>query len=194
MINILIEYFENYVTLEQDEKDFITENIEIREVTKNSMLLQEGKVSKEFYFVFKGGIRLFYTNESVEKTAFFYFENSFVSSYESFTKQKPAKHNLQTIEDSIVGVITMEVAFQLLELFPKFEFLARVMMEEELIVYQEIISSFVTLSAEERYLKILKSNDQLFTRIPQHQLATYLGITAETLSRIRKRIGSKDIS
>lgn len=194
MIGELIKYFENHITLENQEKDFIKENIEVRKINKNNILLLEGEISNEFYFVIKGGIRLFYTNDTIEKTAFFYFENTFVSSYESFTKQKPAKHNLQAVEDSIVAVISFEVAYRIIELFPKFECLARMMMEEELIVYQEIISSFVTLTAEERYLKMLKSNNQILNRIPQHQLATYLGVTAETLSRIRKRIISKDIS
>ncbi len=194
MVNTLIDYFEKFVSLDHSEKDFIRKNIKTRELTKNSILLREGEISNEFYFVYSGGVRLYYQNEGTEKTAFFYFENTFVSSYESFTKQKPAKHNLQAVEDSVVAVISSEVAYRIIELFPKFEFLARVMMEEELIVYQEIISSFVTLSAEERYLKILNSNSQILHRIPQHQLATYLGITAETLSRIRKRITSKELS
>ena len=115
----------------------------------------------------------------------------FVSSYESFTKQIPSKHNLQTIEESIIAIISFEIAYKLLELFPKFDFLARIMMEEELIVCQEIISSFVTKNAENRYLKLLEENNNLLQRIPQHQLATFIGITPETLSRIRKRIYSK---
>ena len=194
MIDGLIKYFENHTHLDEKEKDFIRKFIEVREVDKNCSLLSEGEISEEFYFVLEGGIRLFYTNDTIEKTAFFYFENTFVSSYESFTKRKPSKHNLQTTENSIVAVISFEIAYRLIELFPKFEFLARVIMEEELIVYQEIISSFVTLTAEERYVRLLRSNDQILNRIPQHQLATYLGVTAETLSRIRRRIVSKDIS
>ena len=192
MIEQLITFFENHVELTDEEKDFMKENIEVREVIKNSMLLEEGKVSTEFYFVLQGGIRLFYRHNANEKTAFFYFENTFVSSYESFTKQIPARHCLQAVEDTTVAVITFEIAYRLIALFPKFEFLARVMMEEELIVYQEIISTFVTLSAEERYLHLLESNSQILHRIPQYQLATYLGVSAETLSRIRKRISTKD--
>jgi CRP-like cAMP-binding protein len=194
MIDELIKYFENHIALDLKEKEVIKELIELRKVDKNCLLLSEGEISSEFYFIIKGGIRLFYTNDAVEKTAFFYFENTFVSSYESFTKRTAAKHNLQAVEDTIVAVISFEVAYRLIELFPKFEFLARVMMEEELIVYQEIISSFVTLSAEERYIKLIKENNQILNRIPQHQLATYIGVTPETLSRIRRRILPKDIS
>ncbi len=194
MIEALTQYFENHISLEQDEKDYLKKHIQIKHIKKNAILLSEGEVSKAFYFVLKGGVRLFYLNETDEKTAFFYFENTFVSAYESFVRQVPAEQNLQTIEDSILAEITFNFAYQLIERFPKFEFLARVMMEEELIIYQKIISSFVRHNAEERYLQLLHDSSPILNRIPQHQLATYLGVTAETLSRIRKRIVSKDIS
>ncbi|MFT5819974.1 MAG: CRP-like cAMP-binding protein [Crocinitomix sp.] len=190
MINDLIKYFEKLIPLGQEERNFISENVPVKMVPKNTLLLKDGDVSGEFYFMISGSARLFYNSNTGEKTAFFYFENSFVSSYESFTKQVPAKHNLQVMEDSTVAIITAEVAYQLVQLYPAFDFLARTMMEEELIMCQEIISTFITLSAEERYLKLIESNDQILQRIPQHQLATFLGITAETLSRIRKRIVS----
>lgn len=190
MIDELIKYFEKYVELDNKETNFLQENLEIRKVKKNDLLLVEGDISREFYFVLEGCIRLFYNKDIVEKTAFFYVEKQFVSSYESFVRQIPAKHNFQAIEDSTLVVIEHDIAFKIVELFPKFEFLARIMMEEELIIYQDIIHSFITLTAEERYLKMLRSNSPVIQRVPQHQLATYLGVTAETLSRIRKRIST----
>lgn len=188
MINGLLHHFEQHIHLEEEEKKYIVENIPVRSFKKNHVLLATGETSKEFYFILKGAVRLYYKSEIEEKTAFFYFENMFVSSYESFTKQVPSKHYLETIEESFIAIISFETAYKLLELFPKFDFLARIMMEEELIVYQEIISSFVTQNAEERYLKLVKENNQLLQRIPQYQIATFLGVTPETLSRIRKRI------
>jgi len=190
MIDRLIKYLGRYVSLDEIEKRFLEENVPVRTFDKNHLLLSEGEISREFYFVLKGSIRLFYKTELEEKTAFFYFENMFVSSYESFTKQTPSKHNLQLIEASTVAIISVDLASDLLNLSPKFDFLARVIMEEELIVYQEIISSFITMNAEKRYLKLLTTNSPLLQRIPQYQLATFLGVSPETLSRIRRRIAS----
>lgn len=192
MITSLITYLEQYTSLTTEEKDYLNENIPVISLNKGHDLLSEGEVSTAFYFILEGGVRLFYRSGIEEKTAFFYFENMFVSSYESFTKQTPSKHNVQCIEPSQVAVISFEIAYKLLERFPKFEFLARIIMEEELIVCQEIISSFVTLNAEKRYLHLVESKSPLLQRIPQYQLATFLGVTPETLSRIRKRIISPD--
>lgn len=194
MIDKLIKYFRQYTSLQEDEVSLIKEIIPVRNISKNTRILEEGKISKEFYFILEGGVRLFYNYEGTEKTAFFYFENQFVSSYESFTKQVPAKHNLQTIEDSKLAFINQEAAMQLVTQNPKFDFLARVMMEEELIIYQNIIANFITMNAEQRYRSLLESNPMILQRIPQHQLATFLGVSPETLSRIRKRISSKSIS
>lgn len=192
MLLHLISYLEQYTSLNQEEKDYLHEHIPVKTLNKGHLLLEEGQVSTAFYFILEGAVRLYYNTGIEEKTAFFYFENMFVSSYESFTKQTPSKHNVQCIEPSQVAVISFETAYALLERFPKFEFLARIIMEEELIVCQEIISSFVTLNAEKRYLQLVESKSPLLQRIPQYQLATFLGVTPETLSRIRKRIISSD--
>ena len=187
-IQILIDFFEKHLELSIEEKSYLKENIPIIVPHKGVILLKEGDISSEFYFILKGGIRLFYNVNDVEKTAFFYFENKFVSSYESFTRQTPSEHNLQTIEDTTIAVFKHEVVYKLLELFPRFEFLVRIMMEEELIVCQDIIASFISLNAEERYLKLIDTNYELIQRIPLQHLATYLGMSRESLSRIRNRI------
>jgi CRP-like cAMP-binding protein len=85
MIDQLIKFFEQHVSLEKSETEFIRQMIPVREVKKSALLLSEGQVSTEFYFVLSGCARLFYSSEAGEKTAFFYFENNFVSSYETFT-------------------------------------------------------------------------------------------------------------
>ena len=190
-INELLKFLSRYTELSEEEIQFVKENTPIRKVEKNHVLLQEGKISREFYFIVEGCVRLYYLSNGEEKTAYFYTENMFVSSYESFTRQIPAKHNLVTLEDTSLAVFSVDSVPEFLGFSKKFEFLARVIMEEELSTYQKIISSFITQNAEERYLATLKNDPKLLQRIPQHQIATYLGVSPETLSRIRKRITDK---
>ena len=194
MISQLITYLERYITLDSEEKQFLQSHILVKPIKKNQLLLWEGEVSSEFYFIIEGCIRMFYWVEGEEKTAFFYTENEFVSSYESFTKHIPARHSLQAVEDTTVAIISSEQAQAMLLKYTMFEFLARVAMEQELSVYQDIIASFITQNAEQRYQALSKSKPQLLQRIPQYQLATYLGVSPETLSRIRKRISNKKLS
>jgi CRP-like cAMP-binding protein len=176
--------------LTPDELAFIEENVPVVKKRKGDFLIEEGEVATAFHFIVKGAVRLYYTVQLEEKTAFFYFENDFVSAYESYTKQLPAKHTIQCIEACDLAVINRSVAFTLLERFPKFEFLARIAMEKELSVCQDIIASFITLSPEERYLKLMKEAPEWLSRVPQYYLASYIGVRPESLSRIRKRIVS----
>ena len=183
----LIKLFCNHIDLSDEEIIFIKENSQVCDYPKNHLLLKEGQTSKAFYFVLKGCLRLFYSSENDDKTAFFYTENMFVSSFLSFSKQSPAKHNIATIEASTLVVFDSESVEQFMSFSTKFGILAKIMMEEELMAYQQIISSFVTQNAEERYQDFVKNQSELMRRIPQHQIATFLGISPETLSRIRKR-------
>jgi len=187
----LISLFKQYIDLSEEELEFLKNNLVTRSVSKNHVLLKESEISTEFYFIDQGCIRLFYNSNEEEKTAYFYTENMFVSSYQSFTKQIPATHNIAAIEDSKLIVFNLESVVKFTSYSPKFEFLARVIMEEELATYQQIISSFITQNAEERYQNFVKENPKLIQRIPQHQIATFLGVTSETLSRIRNRISKK---
>lgn len=187
----LIDYFNRQISLEDKEITFLRAHIPLQMIPKGAFLLEEGQVSDAFFFLIKGCIRMFYLVDGTEKTTFFYTENEFVSSYESFTKALPSKHYFQALESSTVAMISKEVAFDLLRLSPKFEFLARAAMEFELSVYQKMIASFITLNASQRYEQLMQEQPGLIQRIPQHYIATYLGVSPETLSRIRKRITTK---
>lgn len=187
----LIKLFSQYLDLNPDEIAFIRKNSKIHSYPKNHLLLAEGDISQAFYFVIKGCLRLFYLSGVEEKNAYFYTENMFVSSFLSFTKQIPSKHNIATIEESILVKFDVNSVEKFVNFSTKFETLAKIMMEKELATYQQIISSFVTKNAEERYLDFITNHSELTQRIPQHYIATYLGISPETLSRIRKRILKK---
>jgi len=188
MINNIIEYISKYVQLEFEEIKAINELILIKEFKKGTLLLKEGEIAKFSYFNIKGCIRSFSIVEGVEKTTHFYTENQFVTSIKSFTKKVQATHYLECIEDCMLGLLSLESEIKLLNEFPKLEHLSRILLEEELAMYQDILSSYITTSPEERYKNLLKLRPDLFQRIPQYHIATYLGITPQSLSRIRNRI------
>jgi len=187
----LVQYINNFIHLNQQEVDYITSQIPIKEFNKGDFLLKEGDISKAFFFNLSGCLRLFYQTQDSEKTLFFYTENQFITAYESFTKEKPSNYYIECLEDSVVAVFTLETEMKLLNQFSKLEVLVRLVMEEQLGIYQHIISSLIALTPEERYSQLLDEYPQLIHRIPQYYLASYLGITPESLSRIRKRLKDK---
>ena len=87
-----------------------------------------------------------------------------------------------------MAVISFDLEQKLLKEFPKLEILSKLILEEELSLYQNIVATFITLSPQERYLNLIENHSNLLKNIPQFQLATYLGVSPESLSRIRKRI------
>ena len=137
----LVEYLSRYAELTNEELTYLHANFRKNTFNKGDHLLQQGDVSRAFFFIVKGCVRLYYLVNGEEKTTFFYTENSFASSYESFTKQVPAAHSLQCVEDTELVSISFTAAFDILDKYPKFEFLARNIMEEELMVCQDVISS-----------------------------------------------------
>ena len=193
-IQHLIDHLNKYVPLSKEEAKYLRVHLPVKTFDKGDYLLRQGTVSNAFFYIIKGCVRLFYEVGEEERTAFFYTETQFVSSYESFTRQVPARHNVQCIEETTVAIVPHDQTYKIPENFPKFEVISRILQEEELIIYQNIIASFITLSPEQRYLKLLEEQPELFQRIPQHHLATYIGVKAESLSRIRKRILDKRFS
>lgn len=190
MIDHLIRFVQKYVDLNKEEADFIRNNIPVQTFPKGTILLEQGKISGASYFNLKGCVRMFYKRGLDEKTAFFYTENQFISSIESFTRRVPAKHSFQCLEDTTLAIIPYELENELMQRFSKIESFARLILEEELSIYQEIVASFITSGPEERYQNLMKNHPELLNRIPQYYLASYLGVKAESLSRIRKRISS----
>lgn len=187
----LIENINLYTQLSDAEIDLLQNAVEKRVYHKNEIIFTEGKISDEIYFVTKGCVRLFYNVDGNEKTAFFYTEGQFICAGESYTFNVPAIENYQAIEQTEIFVFTKSANERLLQELPKFEVIARIATENELITCQKVIASFVTKSAEERYLDLLNTQGDLFQRVPQQYIASFLGVSAETLSRIKSRVLKK---
>jgi|AVFP01.1.fsa_nt_gi CRP-like cAMP-binding protein len=189
----LINHIRNYISLEFSDADLLLlqEYIPIVHYKKGSILLKEGEISKDSYFNFRGCVRMFYNINGVEKTANFYTENKFITVFDSYTQKKPSEVYLECIEDCTLAKISFDSEQELLKKFPKLEVLSRLILEEELSTYQNIVATFVSLSPEERYVNLMENRPELLNRIPQYYLSSYLGVSPESLSRIRKRIFSK---
>jgi CRP-like cAMP-binding protein len=191
MTSNLIEYISNFISLEKTEIDAISAVIQIKDYKKGQILLKEGMVAQISYFNLKGCVRLFYLVDGEERTTFFYTENQFITSIRSFTQREPSNHYLECIEDCTLALIPYDIEKKLLHEFPKLETFSRKVLEQELGNYQDMLSNYIISNPEQRYLDLLKNKPQLLQRIPLYQLASYIGVKAESLSRIRNRVTKK---
>lgn len=182
-----IDHLQTKIELSEEEISFALSVLTIKSLKRGDFLLSEGEVSKEFYFNTSGFIRLYYSQNGEDRTAYFYPEGVFISAYESFVKQEPSRFYLQATEPSTVVVIGLQQASELLGFSEKFETVARMAMEEELISHQQMVAALLTQSPEERYFDLLDRSPEIFQRVPQVQIASYIGVKPESLSRIKKR-------
>jgi len=192
MENILVEMMSNLIDLTDEEKQGIRDAFPIKTFAKESFLLKEGQISKDAFVVIKGCIRKYYLQEGEEITSEFYTEFQSATNIDSMINQKPSKYYLSCSEDTTVAIMNSEKENALYQKFPRFAEVCRVEMEKMLGTSQEKLIVFKNLSPKERYLNLLKERPDLINRVPQYQLASYLGIKPETLSRIRKRISISD--
>lgn len=177
--------------LDPEQSKEIIKAIRIEKQPKGTILVKEGNLVKDCFFLIKGCVRQYHLIDGIEKTTFFFTEGQGFSSFKSAAKRVPSNHFIECLEDCTLAVISVDKELELYKKYPNFESLSRAGMEEQLGDYQEMMAKFITLKPEERYLDLLENRPDLINRVPQYQLASYLGVSPETLSRIRKRIFSK---
>jgi CRP-like cAMP-binding protein len=187
MFTALHRIVSQFVTFTDHEKEQFEQAFTFREIPKNFKLVSQGEVATELYFINKGLIRLYYTKEEEEITGFIFQENLFASSYDSFLRRVPSIQTLESIEPCELLVISYDRMQELYEKLPKINILTRKVAEQRFINSQLILSSFLLDSPEERYKKFEAQHRDLLQRVPQKMIASYLGITPVSLSRIRKR-------
>jgi CRP-like cAMP-binding protein len=193
MQNILWGFMSKYIALTEDEKNAILSLDIFHSFKKGTILLKEGQKSKNSYFVLKGCIRKYYVIEGEEKTTAFYTEME-VLTPNCVISKTPSEYYINCIEDTIITVSNPDMEVEVNSKFPKFELMCR-MLSEELLAKQQIdFDEFKTSSPEQRYLNLLEKRPDLIQRVPQHQLASYLGIKPQSLSRLRARILQKSKS
>lgn len=173
------------------EKETLNELITIRVFKKGTLILREGQISTNCYSILNGCIRQYYLIDGVERTTFFYTEGQSIYALRGSSENTPANHYLACVEDTALTIMTREAERELFRRFPRFEFLSRRALEEELGNYQQMLANYIIKSPEERYLHLLENRPGLLDRVPHYHLASYLGVKPESLSRIRRRIMRK---
>lgn len=183
----LKNFISKYITLSDPELEEITALFQKRTVGKNDFLLRQGEICKDLIFVQKGCLRLYYITDGIEVSVWFSFQYSSAIEISSFISQKPSEYFLQAIEDSEILYLPKYELDKLYNSHPKMQEMMRKFWED---VVLNLIDRFTALqrdSAEERYQDLLGKPDFLQT-IPQKYLASFIGITPTSLSRIRKNI------
>lgn len=187
MDNEILNYLAKYIPITKELEEEIGKIEFIKRYKKGTVLLEEGKISNECYFIIKGCVRSYYIKDGDEKTTEFYTEEQ-AAIPSAYGKKTPAEHYLECVEDTIAGVGTPELEAEMYLKFPQIESLNRALGEVIMANYIDSFAEFKMASPEERYQNLLKTRPGLILRVPQHQIASFLGIKPESLSRIRKRI------
>lgn len=187
MENLLFDFIAKYIHLTAEEKNALISLNIFKTVEKGTILLSAGKISNKSYFVLKGCIRTYYIQNGEERTTAFYTEMEGITPHCVFTK-KASEYYIASVEDSILTISNPEIENEMFEKFPKFETLCRCLSEEVIFKQQLDFDDFKTSSPEQRYVNMLKKRPELLQRVPQYQLASFLGITPQSLSRLRARI------
>jgi CRP-like cAMP-binding protein len=191
MQDILFDFISKYISLTDEEKNAILSLDIFRSVKKGTTLLKEGQNSNESYFVLKGFIRTYYIIDGEEKTTGFYTEMEALTP-PCVINKTPSEYFISCVEDSIITVSNADMEVEINSKFPKFEIMCRKLSEELFAKQQLDFDEFKTSSPEQRYLNLLQKRPDLIQRVPQHQLASYLGIKPQSLSRLRARILDKN--
>ena len=187
-MNNLLAFLNSIIPLSVELQQHLSIILKQKEYKKKSLLLQAGQISKNIFFIEKGLTRCFYLKETTEVCSWFMKEGDVIISVESFFKQLPSYESVQALEDTLVYYIDYEELQYIYRNFLEFNFIARVLTEKYYTLAEQRLFSLRMQKASERYQHILKNFPELIQRVPSTYLASYLGITLETLSRIKAKL------
>lgn len=192
MKSAVVQFLSNFSELDESERNLIAEKLTFKEFSKGSVLVEAGSVPQACYFVLKGCIRQYHVDsEGNERTTAIYAEDDGAVSSNDYVNQSASKSHLVCVEDTLVLLGNPEKDEAMYAEFPKLREITNSMIEQNLGKTKEDFANFVSSSPEDRYLSLLEKRPHLFNRVPLHQLASLIGITPESMSRIRKRLVKK---
>lgn len=180
-------FIQGYTPLSDDDWKLILAVLKRQDYKRNELILHQGEVCKNLFFLESGLLRYFTLNDGVEVTKFFTDAPYTFTSQKSFTDRRPATESIQAIEPCVVWKLSTEDAYKLLTV-PAWSDFIRKLIQEVQFYTESLLLDMQTKTAELRYKNMLESTPELVQRIPVKHLASYFGIAPQSLSRIRKQM------
>jgi len=192
--HLLIESLEKHISLSDSDKKLISSCLQERKVKKGQFLVHAGAVSRCTNFVTEGSVRTYFIDlNGQEHIVQFAIEGWWISDLNSFIMQVPATFNVQAIEDSTVLEMSHESLEMLYKKIPLMERYYRIITQRAFVAFQQRVVQNISMTAEDRYLAFQEKYPKIEMRIPQRLVASYLGISAEFLSKIKKRLKEQKV-
>jgi CRP-like cAMP-binding protein len=190
-LNQFREHMATYVEFNEAEWIICMQHMSVLKLKKKQHFVEAGDVCETLGFILSGSVRFYHLIDGNDITGYFCFENEYVSSYKSFLTGERSSSYIQALEPTTILTVSKKDWNSMLNnpmLAYKIERFGRLLAEHYLICYDDRVTSFITQTPEERYIKLLETGKAVLQRMPQHYIANFLGITPVSLSRIRKRI------
>ena len=191
MEHIMVEKLSELTVLTEEEKKAVFDSFEQVLKPKGTHLLREGQMARAAYFVLRGCVRTYMLREDEEITTGFYTEGQSLQDFESLSTGKPSRFYFVCAEDCELLVLDAEKEKALYRAHPRFEIFCRQGTEQRMGERELDLAEMISLKPEARYRILMEKRPELIHRVPQHQIASFLGIKPETLSRIRQRLMQK---
>ncbi|RBP95430.1 CRP-like cAMP-binding protein [Cytobacillus firmus] len=189
MKDTIIQYMKRFTDLSDAELEKIAEDLHVTTFKKGTILLHQGEVPDKCYFVLKGCVRQYAVDESGKEITFnFFTEEQSVTIFNQHMNNKASNYSICCMEDCVLVEGDLSIEQDMYNMYPGLEKMTRKIIEENIGEMHDDFASFMVSTPKERYKALLKKRPGLIQRVPQHQLASYLGITPESLSRIKKRL------
>lgn len=182
----LLNFLSSVYPLSEALKDYLVTHLRQRFILRKEFLLKAGHICKHIYFIESGLLRCFYNKDDTDVSSWFMKEGDVIISVESFFDQKPSYESIQALEDTLVHYISFQELEHIYHHFLEFNFVGRILVQNYYKLSEQRLFSMRLQTAVERYHFLLENFPELVRRVPTGDIASYLGVSRETLSRIKK--------